>query len=102
MPARTAAAKAEAGAVSPQLVHRLDGTEGDGPADILGLDCAFFRHLEPGSPCTITVLPAACASGADDSARLTVTAVQGGEVRFSATVTYARARRLTGVRCAAL
>lgn len=74
-------------------------TAGDGPADILGLDCEFYRYVELGSACTVSAT--ATAPGTAPTRQSRVTAEQDGQVRFSATVTYADARHLSGTGCPA-
>ncbi|MFV0130031.1 ScbA/BarX family gamma-butyrolactone biosynthesis protein [Streptomyces sp. HMX112] len=65
-----------------------------GHTEIRGVTCSFFRYVELDSPCLISATPPVPAGDGLHGVR--VAATQDGQVRFSATVTYAHTGRPAG------
>lgn len=57
-----------------------------GGADILRLDCEFRQYVELDAPCTVTAVPEPVPAGESGARRTRISAVQGGQLRFTATV----------------
>ncbi|MEE1753360.1 ScbA/BarX family gamma-butyrolactone biosynthesis protein [Streptomyces sp. SP18CS02] len=74
-------------------------SHGPGRARILALECAFYRYVELDAPCAIITAPLDAPAG--DARRLSVTALQDDQVRFSASVTYADPQPAAADRTAA-